>query len=185
MHEYERAVGRMYKLVLVQAISMCFYYSVEQTMICLEAKKLTKGMLKEIGNLGSDTSEDQLMRAIYGITAIILQPEAVPEDIKKELGQIFSLLVHLCGQILKEDLNKDDDSDLQDIEILDISDHALYASPLKKMHVLYYVKLKLEELSKQNPLYYTQLENSLSKKERDDMSVYMVSAEDVQSELFD
>jgi len=165
---------------------MCLYYSVEQTMICLGAKKITREVLRIISELNNEAVEDHVVRVIYGVVAMIVQPEGVPEEYRKDLGGLFAVLVELCGQILNKNHQKNEDSSMEgsnDVSILALSDHELYASPLKKVYVLYHVKLKLEELNKKNPLYYSQLEGSLSKEARTNLNTYMLSADEIQNEL--
>ena len=203
MQEMKKAQIDNYKCVLCQAMTMCFYYSVEQTFICLEAQGVTAAIIKEVFKQEDNLPTDHVRRMIYAAVALLSEPTKLPATLQKGLGEIFIVLARLCATMLDEpsedsgdeiDMKKpgkkgddeddeDDDFGLGDCRKALLNDHPFYASPLKKVHVLYFVKGSLEAIAAKDMSYYKLLETALADKDKRKLIKAMGKAEELQSEL--
>ena len=57
---------------------MCCVYSVEQSMICFEASKMTAEIFGGLFKLNLEHHEDHIRRAIYGVVALLEEPHKLP-----------------------------------------------------------------------------------------------------------
>lgn len=117
--------------------------------------------------------------------------ELSDDEYAEKLKEINDLRTKMEGKKAKEstmkdeeEKNEDDDEYDEEIEGL-AADFTLYYSPLDRVHELYYVKKKLEELAKRDMTLYKQLTQALSKEESEGFSAAMVEADRLQKDIDD
>jgi len=199
IEESKRKCANDYKIRLLQGLSTCFYYSVEQTMNYLESKGITgeamHTFLKEAVNSGGDF----LTRNIRAIICILLEGVKLPKIIQKEIGYIYNFLATLCNRFIelskekkkeeKEDENENEEEAEEERGIFNLlgpssttqkstlKDNKYYSSPLRNFNTLLYVKQNLEKLAKENPELYLLLEKGLTQEGKVQLQNALLMAE--------
>lgn len=72
LNELNTAKNKLYKRMLLQAVAMCFWNSLDKTIAFLEASKLTEGIFKLMFNEIDEFNQDyEIRRMLFGLTTLI------------------------------------------------------------------------------------------------------------------
>ena len=178
IEESKNKITDEYKTMLLQGLSTCFYYSVEQTMNYLESKGITGEVMQSLLKEAVNSDGDFLTRNIRAVICLLLEGVKLPKIIQKEIGYIYNFLAILCNKFIelskekkkeeKEDEDEEEKGILKflgsssEIQKPTLKDNKYYSSPLRQFNTLLYVKQGLEKLAKENPELYLLLEKQLT-----------------------
>ena len=157
-----------YVLTVIQALCMCLHYSVELSMEYFEEEKITSMVISTLFNIQFNYPSDLLKRAIYAYISLISAPKSIGL-----IDRLINTLADLCDKMTLEEKTLEENSDDEE----ELNDNPYYASPLKKIHVLCYAKLALEDIASKYPEYYNQLELLLTEENKVKMQKAMTRAE--------
>ena len=124
--------GKNFKVMLLQAISMCFSYNATLTFQILEQQNLTLNVFQAWFVSMNDFKKDfEIRRVIFGLTSII-KTSPLPELVNQKLPDIMNQLTLLCAKMSSERLEvlkdnekfiakdgKESDSEEEDDEAID------------------------------------------------------------------
>eukprot|EP00826_Nyctotherus_ovalis_P005627 TRINITY_DN1127_c0_g1_i16.p1 TRINITY_DN1127_c0_g1~~TRINITY_DN1127_c0_g1_i16.p1 ORF type:complete len:481 (+),score=165.40 TRINITY_DN1127_c0_g1_i16:73-1515(+) len=122
LNELSMAKKSVYRKILIQALVMCYWNSLENTLSILEAVGTTEATLAMILDESETfTKNFEIRRLLYGLTTLIEESYILPLHIKNKLPDVYKTLASLAArqvEISDKEESSSCDSDLPSYEYM-------------------------------------------------------------------